>query len=224
MYKLVLTCCCFLLLIDCFGQFEQHDMVRNQLSGGNLQWPDDSEYYEGSPYLYDEFVDGKIYTSDTVIADLPLRLNLHNVQVEFMWNDSVYQFLAVRNIDRIVLDEEVFIYLNSFMDTDGARFAKIWNNQFPLLLTTMNARFHPEEIGIPYIEAKPPRLEREDEHFVVTSQRERFKVTTIKKLIAQFDNHAEELSAFAKKEKISASNPDDLIKLLDYYRTLNGAP
>ncbi len=195
------------------------------MPGEHLVWPDYSDYYEGSQYLYDEFIAGDLYTSDTVISDLPMRLNLHNTQAEFMWNDSIYEFVNVSSINQIILDEEVYVYLDINLDTNGtARFAKKWNNQFPQLLTTMNSKFYHEVIGVPYSETKPNRFERIDTHYVLTVEGAITKVTSVKKLISFLGKHTGQLTRFAKKEKISADDPVGLLKLLDYYRILNTTP
>ena len=224
MYKLVFTCCCFLLLTNCFGQILTIT-EKNDRTGFSWVWPDDSDYYEGSRYLYDEFIVGDLYAEDSVLTGIPLRLNLHNTQAEFVWNDSVYEFVEVSSIDHIIIDDEVFVYMDMNIDTNGAaRFAKKWNNQFPQLLTTMNSKFYHEGIDPLYRELRLNRFERIDTHYVLTVEGAITRVTSVKKLITFLGNHTGQLTRFAKKEKICADDPVELLKLLDYYRSLNTTP
>ena len=53
------------------------------------------------------------------------------------------------------------------------------------------------------------------------SENEIVKISSIKKLIKSLDSHAIELSDFAKKEKISANDLDELAKLLEFYNGLD---
>ena len=46
------------------------------------------------------------------------------------------------------------------------------------------------------------------------------RIKSVKKLIKYLGSHQEELSRFAKKEKISANDPKELAKLLEYFQDL----
>ena len=68
----------------------------------------------GSPYLNDEFLNGKVYTtSKTQFVDIPLRLNIYNDQVEFRNAEGqVYAIATPEIIELIEFGEYQIEYLS----------------------------------------------------------------------------------------------------------------
>jgi len=192
-------------------------------SGGGLPWPPiDENYIEGTRYLYNEFIKGDIFFNDgEKISQLPLRLNLHNDEFEYMEHDSVFAIEKPSHIDKIVIGNEVFFYLDSTTDVSISGYVKKWNEGFPAIITKMETYFYRSEKVGPYTETLPDRFERaQDKHYLIISNKDVENISSMKKLIKILGDHEVELSDFAKKEKISAGNPEELNKLLDYYKIL----
>ena len=71
------------------------------------------------------------------------------------------------------------------------------------------------------MDPKPDRFEKgANKYYIMKSVQEIEKVTSIKKLIKFLGDHNSELTKFSKEEKISASNDEELAKLVDYFHSL----
>jgi hypothetical protein len=85
----------------------------------------------------------------------------------------------------------------------------------------MKIDFMKKEPAKPYVEPKPDRFQRAaDKHFLMISKDEIIKISSVKKLIISLGDHQPELSKFAKDEKISSGNIEDLVKLVEYFHSL----
>lgn len=217
-FKYLLTQSCCLIFLNSFAQgiTERDDISwsRPPEKRGN--------YIEGTRYLQDDFINGDVYYDGKLkFSHVPLRLNLHNDEFEYMENDSIFSFAEPYHIDKIVIENEVFIYLNRIFDADIAGFVKRWNSEFPFLLTKMKIVFFTSVTGLAFVESKPDRFERTaDKHYLMQSENEIIKISSVKKLIKLLCDHSSELSKFAKEEKVSGGNGAELDKLLDYYHKL----
>lgn len=198
--------------------------VRNMVD--RLNWnktvqPSSSEI-QGSPYLNDEFQLGEVfYDGKYKISQLPLRYNLHTDEIEYKEKNAILAFADPNSIDKIVIGDEVFIYIKKDKKSEVSGFVKMWNDQIPTILTKMKVNFLEKEAAKPYVEPKPDRFEPgHNKHYLMKNQDVIVKITSTKKLIKSLGEHQSELSDFAKKEKISSNDPDELAKLLDFYNGL----
>ncbi len=186
---------------------------------------DDLENVAGSPYLYQEFKPGDIYYGGkNKIEQIPLRLDIYRDRLEYRdKKGTVMAFSNPDRMDRIVIGDEVFVYLPKGQAYRVSGFLKQWNANLPSLLTKMHISFKRGEEKKPFDlhDPKPDRLERvADNHFILKSNDEIEKVTSVKKLIRYLGSHTEELTEYAKKEAISAKEPNELAKLVNYYLQL----
>jgi hypothetical protein len=216
-FKFLLTVLFCLVLLNSRAQGISES---NELRGFS-QLPEEP-YVAGTRYLYDDFIVGFVYYDDnSKTLQIPLRLNLHNDEFEYMKNDTVFAFSKTDRIDRIVLKNEVFIYLETSIYTNVSGFVKIWNDQFPTLLTKMKIEFYSKSVGKGYSDSQPNRFERvEDRQYIMKSENDFDRIKSVKQLIKILDTHYSELTAYAKKEKISKDDPEELAKLLEYYNEL----
>jgi hypothetical protein len=206
---------------NCFAQtpFVPIFPDRNELRGGYLQWPDDEDYIEGTPYLFDDFISGNLYyKGELLFSRLPLRLNLHKDEIEFLRNDSIFVVDHQVQIDQIVINGEVLLFLDGKHNAIVSGIVKTWSQEFPAVITKMNKHCFSATYHIPF-KVKPDRFERIDEHFVWISEDEILKVTSVKQIVKAL-GHSPELAAYAKKQQITADNPVKLTELLGYYQNL----
>jgi hypothetical protein len=176
----------------------------------------------GSPYLHDDFQEGVVYLDGKYKVDhVPMRLNLHSGEMEFMTKNTVLVIAEPGKVDKIVIGQEVFLYLENEQKGQVSGFVKQWNDSLPAIITKMKVDFFPKEAAKPYVEPKPDRYERApDEIFLLIKDGNLERVSTIKKLIQSLGAHESELQEFAKKEKTSASDPAELAAFIDYFRKL----
>lgn len=177
---------------------------------------------QGSAYLNDEFLSGEVYYDGKFkISDLPLRYNLHNDDIEYKEKNAIMAFADPNSIDKVVIGSDVFIYIPKGEKGTVSGFVKMWNENYPVVLTKMKVDFLEKEEAKPYVDPKPDRFERgHDKHYLMKSENEIEKIVSMKKLIKSLGKHQSELSALAKKEKISSSDPGKIAKLLNFYTEL----
>lgn len=208
--------------------FAQEGYINRELSDiiNQLNWNKkiqmDAPEISGSPYLDKEFKEADIYTNDKYkISKVRMRYNLYNDEFQFENKNMIMAIADPGRIDKIVIGDEVFIYLNDKEQKTVSGYVKQWNSRLPAVITKMKVNFFEKEKPKPYTEPKPDRFERaQDEHYLMKSKNEIENVGSVKKLIKSLGDHEAELSEFAKKEKISAGDPAELAKLLDYFHLL----
>ena len=180
----------------------------------------------GSPYLSEEFTPGDIYYNlgKNKIEELPVRYNIYNDQFEYKGQRGIMAIGSPQNIDSIVVDDEVFILIPKRPGHNLSGFVRKLNHESPLLLTKMNVEFFKREEKKPFDldDPKPDRLERmEDRYYLMKDESDIQKISTVKKMIKYLGKHNAELTKYAKKEKVNVTDPESLLKLLQYSHTLN---
>jgi hypothetical protein len=211
---------CFLLFISStlFAQTINH---YNELGGGWIgSDPEDDTYIEGTRNLYDDFRPGVVYYNDNSDAlQVSLRLNLYNDEFEYVNNDTLHVLKDLNHLEKIVMDNQVFIWIEPYKKANISGYVVRWNDEYPTIITKMQMGYFSG--GVDMYTSKPPRFERkEDKHYIMNSYHEFERIYSVKKLIKYLGTHQQELSDFAKKEKISDSSPEELAKLLDFYHEL----
>lgn len=141
----------------------------------------------GSPYLHDEFKIGTVYYNGlTEVSLLPLRFNILTSEFEVAKNDSIYVFAEPEQIDRILLEGEVFTYITDSEKHDLQGFVKMWGFELPTIVTRMKKYI--EEVN--YV--KHPHLSFDytnpvsvlpmrDEHYVMKSETQATRIRGIKR-------------------------------------------
>lgn len=218
---------CILLMTTSFV-FSQSGYVSTGMSDliGQVDWikrtQPGTSTIEGSPYLNDDFIDGTIYFDKKYKIDkVPLRLNLYNGEMEFKEKSVTMAIAKPARINKIVMGAYTFIYLPEDKNEKVGGFVRLWSPELPSIITKMEIDFRKKEPAKPYVEPLPDRFEKgHDKHFLLTSTHEIEKITSVKKLIQAIGEHESELSDYAKQEKVSSGNIEELVKLMEYYHSL----
>lgn len=179
---------------------------------------------QGSPFLNQEFINGSVYTTTKFqYADIPLRYNIFNDNIEFKTPENkVLAIAQPETIDKITFGDYTMEYL-SYMNVKKVR------KGYMLLITKGKASLYakPEvvytkatEAGA-YKEPEPAKFERRSDIFYIrieTASAQR--IDNKKDLIQVFPDHQNEIEAFVKKNKISPAKIDELKSLVEYYNSL----
>jgi len=209
---------------NCFAQLYSvaaysRTVENSKMPGDHLRWPDDRNYFEGSPYVFDDFIAGNMYAEGRLLySQVPIRINLYNQDIEFLRNDSLFVLGPSLPVDQIILNGQIFLILDGKYNHVVEGIVKTWSREFPTVLTKMSINCLAASYK-PYAEAKPQRFERVDRQFAWISEDKLIEVNTTKQLIKAL-GHQAQLTAFVKKNKISAQNPEQLTELLNHYRLL----
>lgn len=217
-----------LLMLIFLTSFGQETYITRQLSDmvGQLEWnrttQKGADQIDGSPYLQEDFKPGEVYYDGKYkVENILLRLNLYNDEFEYKDKSVVMAFSNPGRIDKIVIDNELFYYVKETESHKLSGFVKASHEEFPAVLTKMKIDFLEKEEAKPYVDPKPDRFERtHDKYYIMKSDSEVAKISSVKKLIKYLGDHGTELTKFAKEEKISASDVAELSKLMEYYHSL----
>jgi len=208
--------------------FAQNNYVTREISDliSHVDWNKTihsmSGEIQGSPYHNEEFKVGEVYFDGKFkVTDLPLRYNLYNDEIEYKDNNTTMAIAKPAKIDKVIIGKDIFIYIKKSGQYKVSGFVRVWNVEFPTILTKMGVEFFEKEPPQAIVESNPARFERKhDAHYLMKSPDEIEKIKSVKKLIQSLGNHEKELADFAKKEKISARKPEELAQLLDHYQGL----
>ena len=218
----------FILIAFALNVQAQDGYTTKQLTDlvGQLNWDrriqEGNDNIAGTPYLEEEFKNGDVYyDKEFKVEQVPLRLNLYNDEFEYKVKNTVMAFADPGHIDKIVIDTDVYIYLDQDTGPELHGFVKKWNEQLPSIVTKMKTEFLNKEEPKPFEDTKPDRFDRKlDKNYVMVGNSEFEKISSVKKLIKYLGDHNSELTSFAKKEKISSGDPEELAKLLEYFHSL----
>lgn len=177
----------------------------------------------GTPYLNESFVPGIVYSNKASFKEIPMRYNIHMDHIEFKENDITYILDPEPRVKKISINEHVFVVAK--MDVIGKM-----KDGFFLLLDSGKVQLLARKV-VSFKEAQAPKaLESSatpakyvtlpDRFFYRFGNGELVKINSVKKMIAAFPDRQEELSQFAKKEKISAGKQAELVRLIQYYNSL----
>lgn len=184
------------------------------------------EKFAGTPFLNDEFVEGSLITTDSLMyQNVLLRYNIFKDEMEFkLKNENVYRVIAnPRNFLFINIDNLVFQYL-AFSDKNrpAQGYFQIYSEGDCQVLMRIRTDYAEPEGARGFEKAKPPRFEEKRNTFFVKfgqqlPQEVRF---TRKNILALFGNKRNEVAAFVKDNKLSYRRADDLVKMADWYNQM----
>ncbi len=197
------------------------DLV-GQLNLNNTIQPPSSEI-EGSPYLNSEFQVGEVYYNKKYqISHLPMRYNLYNGDLEYNSNNAIMAFANPELIDKVIIGNDVFIFIERGRQSNlVSGFVKMWNDQFPTIISKLKIEYLKKEPAKAFEESKPARFKKKNDiHYLMKSPEDIEKIKSVKKLIQSLQNHQGELTSFSKREKISSNKPEEMARLLNFYHGL----
>lgn len=170
---------------------------------------------EGTPFYSDEFIKSTVYLNDGSYANVALRYDIFQDEIEFMQENKTLWVnkKEVRNIR--YGSEMMFVSTPNEDSTKLAYFFLLGTGKY-LLYVQKKIIYYPEIPPKGYANAIPQRFERDkDEYYLKAKGLPAKKFNSKKSLLAILsDNGAAQ--SFIKKEKIKADNPEDLKKLVGF--------
>jgi hypothetical protein len=176
----------------------------------------------GTPYMDDAFVQGEIYYGNT-IHKVPVRYNIFQDLMEYKENGQTLLLDANTSIKKVHFGTNMFV-------VEKFEFKRKTKYGFLALLDSGKVMLFSKKV-VNYLGAQKGRaLDGGDEPARYTRSADVFyykvgdgdvlEVGNVKSMIASFPGKQEELTLFAKKEKISARREEELIQLVQYYNSL----
>ena len=179
--------------------------------------------YEGSPYLSGEFVSGEVHDSKKKFTGLLLRYNIFNDNIEFMQKGTTYALYAEPRIVKVLLGNEVYVVENYELKGKIAPgyFARLDSGKVTLLVKKIVRFTEEQEPKALQGAATPAKFTRvADVFYYRIGNAEIAKVGSLKSFIDSLPDKKEDVSNYAKKEKLGTKNESDLVTIVKYYNSL----
>lgn len=177
----------------------------------------------GTPYLNDSFADSEVRFHKGNHSVVPARYNIHDDWIEYQQNNQTYILDPDSRIKEVKIGEEIFV-VEKYKLKGNLKYGyfKLLDSGRVTLLAKRVVIFKD------YQEAKalesgptPAKYTRApDQFFLKIGEGELKKVDKLKEMIEAFPDKREELTDFAKREKISPRKEDEVRKLVGYYNSL----
>jgi hypothetical protein len=179
---------------------------------------------EGSPYLEEEFTGGSLIFRDTYYKDLLLRYNIYEGHFEFKSDDQVLYFdPRYTEVDTVWMGDDRFIF-QEFLDgknTKRSYMQLLFEGDTTQVLVLRETILLQPEKAAGYEDAKPARFQpRADRLFVRFSGSPALEFSGKKSIPELFPSYADELTSFARKERLRFRSSDDLIVLCRHYEQI----
>lgn len=177
---------------------------------------------KGTPYLDETYVEGTILFANNK-RNAPIRYNAHKDLIEFTVGGQARVLDPNATIKRVNFGQSTFV-VEKYNDDGITKYGyfTLLDSGKAALYSKKSVKFSPFGKGKALDGGDQPAEYKRlpDEFYVKVEGGELTKVKNIKTLVAAFPDKQDELSAFAKKEKISPRQEDELLKLIQYYNTL----
>lgn len=176
----------------------------------------------GTPYLSDLYTQGKIYSKNGDYSMAEMRYNIYYDLIEFKLKDSIYAIGPDSIIGKIEIDKKTLVV--GMYEQQGKMipgyFVLVRSGRLTLF-SKMVVAYREREAEKPMQDAVPPRYERKpDMYYYRVGNGLLTKVGSLKKLIESLPNRKKQMEEFAKRQKISARDPDELKRFVEYYNSL----
>jgi hypothetical protein len=181
---------------------------------------------EGSPFMPEEFSEGRIRLKDGELYSGKLRYDMYAGEMQFIANGIVYGIAFPEDIEYIEIKEDMkFIYTSYLMKPSDT---KLKETYFIVLMNGDNKLLAKKEVLLSdaepakaYVGPKPAQFsEKNDIYYIKKKKFPAVKISNRKSLISIMKDKEAEVFDFIKNEKISYRNPEDLKKLVEYYNSL----
>ncbi len=180
------------------------------------------EKLDGSPYLTKDFVESVVYFRNDSAYRIHLRYNLFDQRMEYEYKNTIYSISNPEDIYKIVMGDKTFVYLYSRSNHDFDGYYQLLVDGQAVLLKRMEVEHREAEKPQGIYDPKPDRFIRKaDRYYVLISGSEPKLIKNKKSLPEIFEAKTKELENFIKKEKISIKKEAGIIRLIEYYNSLN---
>jgi hypothetical protein len=178
---------------------------------------------KGTPYLDEAYVDGTILYANNA-RNAALRYNAYKDVFEFKVDGQARVLDPLTSIKKVNFGESTFVvekYVNDKGIPKYGYFTLLDSGKVNLF-SKKSVKFTPGMKGRGLDDGDQPAEFRRnpDEFYFKMGGGELIEIKSIKQMIAAFPDKQEELQQFAKKEKISPRDEEELVKFIKYYNSL----
>jgi len=184
----------------------------------------DESNIKGSPYLNDEFNYGSIYTVDKKhFADVPLRYNIYNDDLEFKTPAGEIQALVTPEIvEKAIFGSTQLVYASYVqLNKEKKGFFVVLKEGKASLYSKPGIIFREGTAPGAYKDPEPPKfVKKSDDYYIRFGSGKAQLIGNKKDLIATFPDNQDKIESFISKNKIKTNKPESLEELIQYYNSL----
>ncbi|HEX5172472.1 MAG TPA: hypothetical protein VFW11_25020 [Cyclobacteriaceae bacterium] len=183
-----------------------------------------TETIKGSPYLNEEFVEGVITYANKCLT-VPMRYNAYRDLIEYKQNGQTMELDASLIIKKIKFGNSTFVaekYQSNGKSKLG--YFELLDSGSVMLYAKKTVAFVPGKKGGALDGSDDPARFKPpvSTFYFKIGDGALMEVENLKSMIAALPDRQDELTQFAKKEKISHRNEKEMIRLVQYYNSLRG--
>lgn len=178
---------------------------------------------EGTPFLNDEFLPGKITANDgSVYTDIPLRYNGYTDDLEFQKDKDNYNIDPKSMVKRAEFGGSTFCFMKYYEGPKlSEHFFEILTEGKATLLVKYTIKFLDKEQVKAYADPKPARFDMPvKDHYLSIDGAPAKLITNKKALLGMFGDKSDEMQSYMSKNKVSAKGDDALTKIIVHYNSL----
>ncbi len=176
---------------------------------------------EGSPYLDDKYSNGVIDFGNSR-QQVPVRYNVYQELMEYKLNGQLLLLDPSTSIKKVNLNSNTYVVdkVNQ-KDSKYSYLTVLDSGKATLLSKQVVVALEAKKGGALDGTDLPARYKRmPDVYLIKIGNAAPVKIESIKAMIELFPDKQEELTQFAKKEKISPRKESELIKFVKYYNSI----
>ncbi len=191
--------------------YNLHKMIHSETAN-------DYKDVKGSPYQYNDFINGVFYLQDSSKIILPIRYNIYEDKMEYKIKDVIYSVGNPEIVQKIEIGQSVFIY-NPNLFKGG--FFEIVESGKCILMHKMVVVFKPAEGPKPIVgEDIPAQFVRKPDIVYLVVDSKAFGIKNLNSVIDALKDQKPKIENFIKVEKIRNIKNDNLNKIVLYYNSL----
>ena len=179
------------------------------------------EVIAGSPYVDDKYKDGVIYYGDKNYI-VPIRYNAYQDLIEYKQNGKPLVLEASASIEKVVFGDDTFIPLNYGSSGKKLGYFAVLDSGKMTLYAKKKIIFVPFKKGGKLDGTDQPAEFKKapDVFYYQLGDGPLQEVDNVKSWIAGLPDKQDELTQYAKKEKISTKKEKDIIQFVKHYNSL----
>jgi len=178
---------------------------------------------QGTPYLNEKFVPGKLITSKgAAYTGVPLRYNGYSDDLEFQKGEDSYNMDPKTIVKRAEFGGLVLVcvqYYEGRKSKDG--FFQLLTEGKATLLVKYTVKLLDKESAKPFIEPKPARFDDpKKDYYLSINGAPAVLISNKKSLLELFGAEKDKMESYISGNKLSIKKDDDMIKIVSRYNRL----
>ncbi len=173
---------------------------------------------KGTPYLDESYVAGVIHYADKSVS-VPVRYNAFQDLIEYQQNGKALVLDPTALITKVELGNSVFVPQKH--ESKLGYYAVLDSGKM-MLFSRKKIKFVPARVGgnLDGSNQEAAYQPAPDMFYYKVGDGPLLEVSNVKSMISSLPDKQEEITKFAKQEKISLKKEKDVLKLVKYYNSL----